>query len=120
MEIGCDLFDGEHANARRQCVVEGDDEVACWNRGRCRPGGDLAKRVNPRIGAPGTLRDSAGPRDSLERLPKRALDRRAFGLDLPSVKVGAVVGELELEIAHVQKQTTKGTRGTKASATKPG
>src|SRR6266478_5228425 len=61
---------------------------------------DLAKRVNAGVGAPGSMQNDV----LLRQAPKHAhdfpLNRRLVRLNLPTVKIGAVVGDGELEIAH--------------------
>ena len=61
---------------------------------------DLAKRVNAGVGAPGSMQNDVLLRQAPEHSHNFSLNRRLIGLNLPTVKIGAVVGDGGLEIAH--------------------
>lgn len=58
--------------------------------------GDLGKRVDACIRAAGALRERRLAGDAAERRLQFALDGREAGLNLPALKIGAVVSEGEL------------------------
>jgi len=56
--------------------------------------------VDAGVGAAGPLREDALAGGAVDGVSERALDRRQAGLNLPSVKGCAVVGEGELPVLH--------------------
>ena len=61
---------------------------------------DLAKRVNAGVGAPGSMQNDVLLGQAPEHSNDFPLNGGLIGLNLPTVKIGAVVGDGELEIAH--------------------
>src|SRR5580704_11824085 len=99
-EIGADLFGSHDANRRRQHAIQRMLKFAGRHFRLRLEAGHLAERVNSGIGSAGArqlyifLGKFAKDADDL------ALNRGLAGLKLPAVKIGAVVCNRELEIAH--------------------
>ena len=63
--------------------------------------GHLTERVDAGVGAPGAVHGDRRAFEARERILEQALDGVAFGLPLPADEARAVVGERELESAHI-------------------
>ena len=61
---------------------------------------DLAEGVDSGVGAAGAVDGDALLGDFLEGVFEGALDGGDFGLELPAVEVGAVVGDGEFDVLH--------------------
>ena len=85
----------EHANARRQNIVESLHQILRRYRRFGGKRGHLGESVNPGVGAPGTLRQNLFAGHSSNSRGQCALDCGSIRLHLPSGKFRAVVGQNE-------------------------
>src|SRR3990172_6395051 len=79
------LLRGENADAFRQMVIEGPDQVGAGNRGSQLDAGRLFLSVNPGIGSPGPADIHRLPAHFPDRLGQSALDGGPLRLDLPAI-----------------------------------
>jgi hypothetical protein len=80
----------------RQGAIERALEVFCGDAGQENEAGDLAQGVDASIGAARALGQRRFTGNAAEGCLELALDGGVPGLNLPAVKIGAVVGEGEL------------------------
>ena len=93
--LGC-MLRRQHADRGWQRPVEGADQIPFGNGGCKRKRCYLALRMHPGIGATRTLRKNIFSGDAFNGRAELALDCRLLGLDLPPVKLRAVIGEHQL------------------------
>ncbi len=103
MKIGRRIFRLQHPDRRRQEVIQRHYQVARGNRRSQFARRYLRQRMHSGIGAPRALRQHGLPRNPQQRLGQSALDGAMSRLHLPTMKVGAIVGDSELEISHVNR-----------------
>src|SRR5712692_2185851 len=73
---------------------------------RLRPeAADLTERMNPGVGASGTMQNDVLLCEPSQHFNNFALDGGLARLNLPAVEIGAVVGDGKLEIAHAEPRT---------------
>ena len=82
-----------HPDGPRKNIVQRNDQVGFRNGRFQVDGGDLAKRVNPGVGASGALRQHLLAGKALDTFGQSALHGRQPGLDLPAVKFRSVIGQ---------------------------
>src|SRR5450432_2837263 len=63
---------------------------------------DLPQGMDSGVGAPGAVEHDVFLGQLAQHADNFALNGRLAGLDLPAVKISAVVGDGELEIAHAE------------------
>ncbi len=90
----------EHADGGGQNIIQGLHQILSRNRRFERAGGYLAEGVDTGVGAPRTLRQDLFTGDSSNSRGQCALDGGGIGLHLPTCKVGAVISENDLKVAH--------------------
>lgn len=93
-------FDREDADGGGKNSIESAVEVGGGNGRRKSEAGNLREGVNARVCATGALRKNALSCDPQEGVGEMSLDGRQSRLDLPAVKVGAVVAEDGLPERH--------------------
>ena len=99
---GLGAFAGvEHADIRRaagRSRLEQSSRVEC--REAVRKWTDCAEGVNARVGPTAGVGGSRRAGQLVQRILEHLLNRSQTRLALPAVKVGAVVGECELDVPH--------------------
>jgi len=90
----------ENANGRGEGPIKGADKVGGWNSRMQLEACNLGEGVHAGVGAPGPLGEGGLAQDAIERRSQFALDGGVAGLNLPAVKVGAIVGEDEFPVLH--------------------
>jgi len=100
MEVGWGVLGGEDADAGREQVVEGAEEVSGGNGGGQGEGGDLAEGVDAGVGAARALGQDALLGDAVKGVAEGALDGGQSRLDLPAMVGGSVVGEGKFPVGH--------------------
>jgi hypothetical protein len=116
VEIRRDGVYRKDANTRWQKVVQGALQVRTGNSRRERKGGNLAQRVNPRVGSARALGKDSLSRDMVQSLNESALNRGQAGLNLPAMIAGTVVGNRELPVRHGTNWTVTRKRGAEERA----
>lgn len=100
VKAGYGVLDGEDADARRKCVVEGSVEVGRGDRGFEREGGHLAESVDSGVGAPRALGQDRLSGDVVDYVSEGSLNGGEVGLDLPAMEGGSVVAEDDFPGRH--------------------
>ena len=100
VEVRAGFLGRGDSNCRRQKRIEGPMEIL---RGQLRVRAkvsDLSQRVDARIRTSRAEKDDALLRELLGYVYKGALNCRLGRLNLPAVKVRAVIGHCELDVVH--------------------
>ncbi len=100
MKVWRGLSNIEHADGRRENVVQSQCPVFGRDRRGGLEGRYLGQRMHTGIGAAGALGQYIFAGQPSNSRGECALDGGAAGLHLPAGEVGAVVGEDQFEIAH--------------------
>ena len=104
LEIGTLLFAAQHADGRRQQRVEGAQKLLRRKaRLRLETGG-LGQRVHARIRATRSQQEHPLAGEPRGHIHQRALDGRVIWLQCPAMKIRAVVGQRQANVAHRSTQ----------------
>src|SRR6266436_5090390 len=104
MKVRADFLGGGDANRGREQRVQSALKLACGQRGLRAKACDLSERMHPGVGASRTMQLHIFLRNAPQHIHDFALNRGFVQLHLPAVKVGTVVGDGELEIAHASEE----------------
>lgn len=110
MEIRKRLRGLDHPNGRGEKPVHGFLEVVGGDRIPQIECGHLGQGVDSRIGAAAAGYMDIGPLDFFQDMMKRPLDSGDLRLDLPSVKIGAVVTDRDSDAPHRRKVAVRRAR----------
>ena len=88
-----------HSHRRWQHIVQRDDEILLRYRALNLYRGNLRQRVDSGVGPSRSLRQDIFARQPLQAIGERALYRPQSGLNLPAVKIRAVISQRNFEIA---------------------
>src|SRR5580698_1451310 len=98
VESLADFLGGDDADGMRQHGIHAALKFGGGEIGMRFEVGDLAQGVDSPVGAAGAVNGHALLGDFLEGVFEGALDGGDFGLELPAVEVGAVVGDGEFDV----------------------